>query len=620
MKKLVTLLLFIASTALFAQQKTHKVEPKETVYGIAKKYGVTQEELYKANPTIEKNGLQIGDVIIIPGAKDNQTKVENNQPKVENATNYEDENFIYHTIQAKENIYQLTKKYNVSEQMLKNLNPKQIESGLKVGDVIRIPKDKKIVSTPITTNSNSENYIVGKGETLYSLSKKFNVSVDDFYAENPTLQTAGLKDGMEIIIPKKSGRATIENNFINYTVQPGDTAYNITKRYNTTLEELLELNPEALNGLKADMILKIPLEKNAKIVKYSQPGKVVRANDNEINIVLMLPFNAENQTALKNNQAMQFFTGAKIALNRLAKTGKNINVKVIDTKNENDIQSILATNDFSKTDAIIGPIKAGAVMEVADFFKGSGIGIISPFANADELNNYDNLLIANPREEVLADQIIEEVVKTHAGEQIYLLADNDHLDLANYTKKNLEKLAKANVVIVKDASKIIQPNDKVGDVDYFTPITAIMVGDNDALGKQFLDRLKTFNKDNLKAFGIKSVDVYDIYNTDNASNIDAFREFGFTFSTSHIINTRKDETISIIKDFKDLYCNIPKNAEQLGYDTVFDIVDRMNSKGDFLNNLSAENTGLAYKFAYKKLGNNKAYANDSGRIIKMPKK
>lgn len=190
-----------------------------------------------------------------------------------------------------------------------------------------------------------------------------------------------------------------------------------------------------INGLTAGMILRLPLQKNAKIIKYAEPGKIKRANDNEINLVLLLPFNTDNPSGLKNNQAMQFFTGAKVALTRLAKTGKNINVKVIDTKNDSGVQSILASSDISNVDAIIGPFKTGAVIEVADFFKGSGIGVVSPLANADELNVYDNLLIANPREEVLADQIITEVRGNYQGEQIYLLTDNDHRELAEYTKR-----------------------------------------------------------------------------------------------------------------------------------------------------------------------------------------
>lgn len=621
MKKIVSLFLFIASTALFAQQKTHTVEAKETVYGISKKYGVTQDQLYKANPSIEKNGLQIGDKIVIPtdNIKVVEDKVEiptTNTPDV-----FEDENFIYLTIQPKESLFRITKQYNVSEALLKSLNPKQLENGLKVGDIIRIPNAKNI-STPTqpTVNVPKGSHMVTKGDTLYSLSKKYNVSVDDFYAENPLLQTQGLKEGLVISIPKKSGRAIIENNTINYTVQSGDTAYNIIQRYETTLDELLALNPEAIDGLKSGMVLKLPLQKNATIVKYAEPGKIKRVNDNEINIVLMLPFNADNPSTLKNNQAMQFFTGAKVALNRLTKAGKNVNVKVIDTKDESNIQGILSTTDLSKADAVIGPLKPGAVVEVADFLKGSGIGIVSPYANSNDLNNYENLFISTPREEVLADQIIEEVQKSYQGEQIYLLTDSQHQELANYTKKSLEKLLKANVVIVNEANKIVQPNDKVGNVDYFTPIITVMVGDNDALGKQYLERLKTFNKDYIKAFGIKSVDVYDIYDANNSKNIDALREFGFVYSTGHIMNTRSEETISILKDFKDVYCNIPSRYEQLGYDTVFDIVERMNSKGDFLNNTSAENTGLAYKFAYKKVGNSKAFANDSARLIRLPKK
>ena len=618
MKKFVTLLLLAGSTVLLAQEKKHTVEAKETIYGISKKYEISQEDLYNANPLLEKNGLKIGDVIIIPSSNkqksnDKPTNTETTTPTIE-----EDENFIYLTIKPKDNVYQITKTYNVSESTLKSLNPVQLENGLKVGDVIRLPKAKSSKPTPVSTPEGS--YLVGKNETLYSLSKKLEVSVDDLYAENPNLQLTGLKDGMYIKVPKKSGRSVIEDDTINYTVQTDDSVYGIINRYDITLEKLIELNPTIIDGLKTGMVLKLPLQEKAKIIKYSEPGKIKRVNDNEINIALMLPFNADNAASLKNNQSTQFLTGAKIALNRLTKDGKNINFKVIDTKNENDLESILATNDLSKYDAIIGPIKPGAVIEVAEFIKGSGIGLVSPYANTEDLNNYDNLFISNPREEVLADLIIDDIKNNFDGEQIYLLADNSHQDLADYTKTNLEKQLKANVVIVNNANKIIQPSDKVKDVEYFTPIIAVMIGDNNNLGEQFLNRLKTFNKDNVKAYGIKPVDIYDIYNTDNAKNIDAFREFGFVYSTAHIMNTRDAETQNILKDFNDAFCEVPNKNEQLGYDVVYDIIDRMNSKGDFLNNVTSENTRLAYKFAYKRVGSKKAFANDSARLIRLPKK
>lgn len=613
MKKILALLLFVGASALYAQQKTHTVQAKETVYGISKQYGVSQEELYKANPKIEKNGIHPGDLIVIPtkGTATNQP-TETNNPTQHVTTS--DDNYQYITIEPKETVYNLTKKYSISEETLYSLNPQIKERGLEIGDVIKLPKvvTNKVFSVPKGT------HLIKKGETLYTLAKQYNVSVDDFYAENPALQT-GVKEGMVISIPKKSGSVTIEENSINYIVQNGDSAYGILERYNTNLDELLRLNPELINGLKAGMTLKIPLQKNAKIIKYGTAGKLKRANDNEINVAILLPFDVANNPQLKNSQAMQFFTGTKLALTRLAKKGKNVNVKVVDTKDGN-LQDILSTTDFSKTDAVIGPLNTSDVTEVANFFSNSGIAVISPYANDDSLNSFNDLLISNPKDEVIADQIIDEIGKNFAGEQVYLLTNRDDQELANYTKKQLEKQLKANVVIVDSASKIVQPHDKVNGEDYYTPIITVLVGDDDALGKQYLEKLKTFHKDNIKAYGIKAVSVYDVYNPENAKNIDAFREFGFVFSTARLINTRDTEVQSVLKDFKDVYCEFPTRYEQIGYDVTYDIVDRMNNKGDVTNNITTEYTRVASKFAYKKARGSKAFTNDASRIVRLPKK
>ena len=230
------------------------------------------------------------------------------------------------------------------------------------------------------------------------------------------------------------------------------------------------------------------------------------------------------------------------------------------------------------------------------------------------------MIIANPKDEAIADQIIEEINKNFAGEQVYLLTNRDDQELANYTKKQLEKQLKANVVIVDNVAKIVQPHDKVDGVDYYTPIITVLVGDDDNLGKQYLEKLKTFHKDNIRAYGIKSVSVYDVYSADNAKNIDAFREFGFVFSTARLINTRDTEVQSILKDFKEVYCEFPTRYEQLGYDVTYDVVDRMNNKGDVMNNISTENTRMSSKFAYKKLSGQKAYTNDATRVVRLPKK
>jgi len=206
MKKILALLLFVGASALYAQQKTHTVQAKETVYGISKQYGVSQEELYKANPKIEKNGIHPGDLIVIPGKGTPTTKpTETNTQTTTSNVKTSDDNYQYITIEPKETVYNLTKKYKISEETLNSLNPQIKERGLEVGDVIKLPKDvtNKVFSVPKGT------HLIKKGETLYTLAKQYNVSVDDLYAENPALQT-GVKEGMVITIPKKSGSVVIE--------------------------------------------------------------------------------------------------------------------------------------------------------------------------------------------------------------------------------------------------------------------------------------------------------------------------------------------------------------------------------------------------------------------------
>lgn len=622
MKKILGLTFLLAGFALFAQQ-THTVQPKETIYGISKKYGISQDELSKANPNITARGIQPGDVLNIPtkGAVKNPES----EPKITTSTALEqptlpkdDANYTYIQIQPKETIYSLTRKYDISEATLTSLNPK-IKQGLKSGDIIRLPKPKN--------NADKTNmvvpdgmHLVEKGQTLYSISQQYNLKVEDFYASNPDLQTSDLKEGMFLTVPKKSAtNVVIKDNFIEHKVKSGETVYGLTSQYQVTMAEIINANPELVTtGLKDGATVLIPLQEGAKITTYTSPKSIKRVNDDQINVVLFFPFDLGKSTNMKTNTAMQFFTGSKVALDQLAKQGKNINVKVIDS--EKDMSKLLTLSteyDLNKADAIIGPFFASSVEQIAVMLENSNIPIVSPFANATSLDNFSNVIMASPREEVMADQIIDELNKNYNKEQIYILTDDKHSDLASYTKTELEKKLKANVTIVTDANQIVQPSETVGADKYVTPIVTILVSDNDKLGVDYLNKIKTFDYDNLKAFGVKAPAIYDIFNTRNKANIDKLKEIGFVYSTTRLLNIYGENEQNILKAFKDAYCEDPNSVEQLGYDVTYDILSRMNAKGDFTNNLSAENTQLSSRFSYKRIGNNKAYANDAVRIVRL---
>lgn len=109
-----------------AQGTYHIVEPKETLFGIAQKYGVTIQALQQSNKDILESGLQPGLELLIPSGK-----------KAESSTTIIQNNAIIHVVQPKETKFSLLQKYGISEKELVDQNP-QLKEGLKAGDSLKI--------------------------------------------------------------------------------------------------------------------------------------------------------------------------------------------------------------------------------------------------------------------------------------------------------------------------------------------------------------------------------------------------------------------------------------------------------------------------------------------------
>ncbi len=626
------ILFFMMASVIFAQEKTHTVEAKETIYGISKKYKVSQEALQKANPFLKERSLQIGDVLVIPGKSDGSikpviTEVNTNSP-VPNTNEViipkEDENFIYYEVKAKQTIYSLTKEYGISEDALKSLNP-QLEQGLKAGDIIRIPKKK--------SNNGQEEIIpegmhkVQRGETVFSLTKEFGVSEDEFYIANPMVQTEGLIVGSYIKIPKKgSSNAVIQDGFIEHKVKAGETIYSITKLYKVSFADLMKHNPDLKNGLKTGMTLKIPLQDGANIVKA--PGKIKRIDDNEINIALILPFHLNGATGKEQekNISTDILIGAKMALDSLARKGKQINLKVMDSENQaGSLEALIGNTDFSKFDVVVGPLFASNFKSMSTMLNGSGIALVSPLSNSDDLKGLENVIISTPSDEAIADVIIDEIKSNYKGQQIQILTDDRHQSLADYVSSNLKKkISGADIFITKDAGKLMQKSETVDEKltdgtvvkkEYFTPIITVLVSDNNTLGNAYVKKIRTMDAENLQAYGVKFVSAYDIYNDKNSENIAALKNIGFAFSTVRLVNVYGAGERNTLEKFLDIYCLTPNEYQQVGFDIFYDLVDRMNSRGDILNSLGSEQTRLATKFKYEKEGN--AYVNKAVRVVRL---
>ena len=121
----------------------HVVEPKETIFGLSKKYNVTVEEIQAVNPEIQKDGLKTGQVVVIPTAKKSAKKEFSDS--IVNSTKESEikdkvEEFIKHKVEPKETLYGLSKKYNVSVDEIKQKNEAVLHNGLQIGQILIIRK------------------------------------------------------------------------------------------------------------------------------------------------------------------------------------------------------------------------------------------------------------------------------------------------------------------------------------------------------------------------------------------------------------------------------------------------------------------------------------------------
>ncbi|SEO81400.1 LysM domain-containing protein [Flavobacterium sp. CF108] len=241
MRELLTIsLVFILSFNKIAAQDSiieHKIQKGETAYFIAQKYKVSVDEIYKLNPE-SQNGIKDNQIIKIP---------------VHSPQKINQEQQITHVVGEKETLYGLSKKYNVSVEAIQNANP-ILASGLQVGQELVIPQSaSNLPKTEIIAAAKTTHLVVAK-ESLFSIARQYNVSVQDLENLNKELLQNGLQIGQTIAIPNKrktlDGKVRVINQeTVFHVVEPKETKFSISKKYGITIDQLESQNPEIINGL-----------------------------------------------------------------------------------------------------------------------------------------------------------------------------------------------------------------------------------------------------------------------------------------------------------------------------------------------------------------------------------
>ncbi|MFD1604259.1 NlpC/P60 family protein [Flavobacterium artemisiae] len=184
------------------------------------------------------------------------------------------ENFIKHKISQGDNLTVIAKKYGVKAKDIADANPNAPKI-LKLNSTLLIPNKNKQTavskSNSVAENTNSTgSHEVLQKETLWGISKKYNVSVDDLKKANPLLETEGLKIGQLITIPsnisveneKPAETAVVSTDVELFReVKPKETKYGISKEYGITVAELERQNPSIKGKVPVGYLLTIKVSK-----------------------------------------------------------------------------------------------------------------------------------------------------------------------------------------------------------------------------------------------------------------------------------------------------------------------------------------------------------------------
>lgn len=203
----------------------YTVKSGDTLYQIAQSNNTTVDEIKKLN-NLTSNTLRVGQILKLPS------------PLLPVDT---------YIVKSGDSLYKIANQYNTTVDELKRIN-NLTTNILSIGQVLKLPAQTSQDTTPEVTPATTTTYTVKKGDSLYKIANQYNTTVDAIKSAN-NLTTNTLQIGQTLKIPQESTSG------LTYTVQKGDSLYSIAKKFGTTVDRLKELNNLSSNLLSIGQIL-----------------------------------------------------------------------------------------------------------------------------------------------------------------------------------------------------------------------------------------------------------------------------------------------------------------------------------------------------------------------------
>ena len=529
--------------------ENYTVKDKETLYGLAQRFHITQDDLRRYNMILYKKELRKGQEITIPLYRDAPKEISKGK---EGLTKY--------IVKPGEGLWRISQNYGVTQETLERLNP-NLPNPLKEGMEIWVPAGKSGVPE-VTTDKALVLYQVEKGEGFMSLERKFGLSQKELEKLNPELKD-GIKLEAQIWIPK--------NNFLDYVATLGGASQTDVATGNAT-----DANPKIKSGMNPS---------NTKTVSFVLPFRVNGIQAGNI-ADIKIKLQKEKITAI----ASDFYSGALMALDSLQKMGFSLTVNVYDSNgNAQGVKAISSSEGLKNSQVIIGPFSPSAFNALSETITSDNIAILAPLSNRN-IELRPNVFQTVPTIEVQQNSMISFINQKYPDANIVLLSDAKSKDmneklLSSFSQaKNVDNIQGIQSALNKEATNIVFVSSD--DVVFLSDVIRILYNIAGINGKN-----KNYN---IIMATLDKGDAYD-HNSISNSQLSALK---FTYPAA---NRYAGESNPFIKKYLKTYKISPSKYAFRGFDLTMDAVLRTSLVGNFIKEANIGETSYQEnKFQYVK--------------------
>jgi len=536
--------------------------------------------------------------------------------------------FYVHNVKKGETVYSICRAYNTTPKQLSRDNPSLI-LGLKTGMVLKISESPVLAEEQVKDLDKYYYHNIEEGETIYSISRLYNIEIEDIIEANSDLDMADIPLGTVIIIPRiefqqeKLEFFTIDGKYFYYEVREGETFSSISVEFGISIRSLRKANREIFyDELVAGTWIKIPRTRRTEAFfpelrtdTLVLPEETVKICDiemplyfnNTIKLGLMLPLYLDqnnereyvdsskfddfgnriyktirrdkNWIYPRSYRFIEFYEGALIAVDSLRRRGLDVELYTFDTgQNPDKVREVIEMGFLDDLDLLIGPVFSMNVDILSSYIDELRIPVVSPFVHSDSLLAKNPYLFQVKPSHRLEGELISQLVSYDHGKNIVLVHENDSIkpswvEQFRYTLlDSLSKYESLDNIVLKQVvfSEIRQRHDTINEIgDSFIQDEkniVIVLSEKETFVSAVLGKLNELAKE----FDVQVIGFPEWQKFRNIE-LDYFHDMGIYICSSYYLNYENQDIKEFLKKYRKKYKTepVPFSFAWNGYDIAY---------------------------------------------------